>query len=72
MSAPTGTLIAYATAPGTVAYDDRTERNSPYTKHLLNAINMPGVKIEDTFKHTRIAVMAETDNKQVPWESSSL
>lgn len=72
MSAPTGTIIAYATAPGTVAYDDRQERNSPYTRHLLQNMIRNGLKLEEVFKNTRIAVMKETKNKQVPWESSSL
>ena len=71
MSSPAGTLIAYATAPGSVAYDG-DERNSPYTKYLLQTIKTPGLEIEKVFKHVRIAVMAETENKQVPWESSSL
>lgn len=72
MSAPTGTLIAYATAPGQVAYDDGKSRNSPYTKYLLDTMQIPGLKIEEVFKQTRIAVMNDTSDKQVPWESSSL
>ena len=71
MTSPTGTLIGYATAPGTVAYDGSGE-NSPYTKHLLQAMSTPGLRIEDVFKQARIGVMVETGNKQVPWESSSL
>ena len=71
MSAPTGTLIAYATAPGTIAYDG-DGNNSPYTKHLLKAMRTPGLKIEELLKQVRIAVMAETNHKQVPWEASSL
>ncbi|WP_353570339.1 caspase family protein [Candidatus Albibeggiatoa sp. nov. BB20] len=38
MDAPTGSLIAYATAPNTVAWGDDKERNSIYTKHLLTAL----------------------------------
>jgi len=71
MTSPTGTLIGYATAPGTVAYDGPGE-NSPYTKHLLQAMSSPGLRIEDVFKQARVGVMVETGNKQVPWESSSL
>ena len=47
--APKGTLIAYATAPGTVAYDGVGE-NSPYTKYLVNFLTKPGFKIEEVFK----------------------
>lgn len=71
MTSPTGTLIGYATAPGTVAYDGPGQ-NSPYTKHLLKAMSTPGLRIEDVFKQARVGVMVETGNKQVPWESSSL
>ncbi len=71
MTSPTGTLIGYATAPGTVAYDG-PGKNSPYTKHLLQAMSTPGLRIEDVFKQARVGVMVETDSKQVPWESSSL
>ena len=38
MSAPDGSFIAYATAPGKVAKDGE-DRNSPYAKHLLTAMN---------------------------------
>ncbi|NDD13777.1 MAG: caspase family protein, partial [Betaproteobacteria bacterium] len=35
MDAPSGTFLAYSTAPGKVAADGgRGERNSPFTKHL--------------------------------------
>jgi len=71
MSSLVGTLIAYATALGTAAYDGEGN-NSPYTKHLLRAMKNPGLKIEELLKQVRIAVMTETNQKQVPWESSSL
>lgn len=71
MDAPTGSIIAYATAPGTVAADG-TGRNSPYTAQLLQAMRAPGVGIEQLFKQVRIQVAKATDNRQVPWESSSL
>lgn len=71
MDAPTGSLVAYATAPNSVASDGRGQ-NGLYTRHLLENINTPGVPIEEVFKRVRIGVMRETDKKQVPWESSSL
>ena len=71
MSAPPGALLAYATAPGSTAADGEGE-NSPYTKHLLEMMNAPGLKIEEVFKKVRVAVMADTENQQVPWEASSL
>ncbi|MCP5198144.1 MAG: SUMF1/EgtB/PvdO family nonheme iron enzyme [Gammaproteobacteria bacterium] len=71
MDAPTGSIIAYATAPGTVAADG-TGRNSPYTAQLLRTMRTPGIGIEQLLKRVRIQVAKATDNRQVPWESSSL
>jgi hypothetical protein len=70
-SAPSGTLIAYATAPGAVA-DDGDGDNGVYTKYLIRHIEIPGKQIEDVFKQVRIDVKRETQGRQVPWESSSL
>lgn len=71
MSAPAGALLAYATAPGTAAFDGDGDA-SPYSGALARAIREPGLKIEEVFKRVRRQVYAETDGKQVPWESSSL
>jgi hypothetical protein len=71
MDAPSGTLIAFATAPGGVAADGEGE-NSVYTKHLLAHLPEPGVPIEIALKRVREAVTRETNDKQIPWESSSL
>ncbi len=71
MDAPTGTLIAYATAPGRMAADG-TGRNSIYTSNLLKYMDVPGLPVEQLFKNVRKAVLKESDGRQVPWESSSL
>ncbi len=71
MDAPSGTFIAYSTAPGQVAQDG-DGRNGIYTQNLLKHLNTPGLTVEEMFKRVRVDVMAETDNQQVPWESSSL
>jgi len=71
MRAPTGSLIAYATAPGSVA-SDGADDNGIYTKHLLKTMRTPGLPITDVFMRVRMGVVAETGKKQVPWESSSL
>lgn len=57
--------------PGSVAVDGRG-RNSPYTKHLLMAIQEPGIQLEEVFKRVRSRVIDDTSGKQVPWEESSL
>jgi len=71
MEAPAGTFIAFATAPGKVASDGQG-RNSPFTKHLLKAMQQPNQPIEQVFKTVRRGVMQETSGLQVPWENSSL
>ena len=71
MDAPSGTLLAYSTAPGNVAVDGRG-RNSPYTQALAKSMQVPGKKVEEVFKRVRVAVMERTSRRQVPWEASSL
>ena len=71
MNAPTGSFIALATAPGQVALDG-TGSNSPYTRALSDEILAPTQPIEQLFKSVRVRVLEETDNRQTPWESSSL
>jgi uncharacterized caspase-like protein len=68
--APSGTLLAYATAPGNVSFDG-AGNNGVYTKHLLTHINEQ-ISVEELFKKVRSGVANETKNKQVPWEHSSL
>ena len=71
MRAPTGTLIAYSTAPGQVAIDGDGV-NSPYTAALARFIREPGVAVEKMFKNVRDDVLAATQGRQTPWEASSL
>jgi uncharacterized caspase-like protein len=71
MEAPAGTLIAFATAPGSVALDGAGS-NGVYTKHLLLQMKQPGQPVEQAFKQVRIGVVEETRERQIPWESSSL
>ncbi|HYD56429.1 MAG TPA: caspase family protein [Burkholderiales bacterium] len=71
MEAPSGTLVAFATAPGSVAADG-DGANGLYTKHLLANIGTPGLPVEQLFKQVRIGVTRETKDQQIPWESSSL
>ena len=71
VDAPQGTLIAYATAPGSVA-DDGRAGHGPYTESLIRHLRTPAVPIESVFKAVRRDVQATTDGRQTPWESSSL
>ncbi len=73
LDAPSGTFLAYSTAPGRVASDGpRGQRNSPFTRHLLAAMDRPNWPIEEVFKEVRRNVSRETQGAQVPWESTSL
>lgn len=73
LDAPSGTFLAYSTGPGKVAADGpRGQRNSPFTKHLLQAMQQPNLPIEEVFKEVRRNVSRETAGAQVPWESTSL
>lgn len=71
VTAPSGTLIAYATAPGQVAFDGDSG-HSPYTAALAEAIPIAGAPLEDVFRRARRKVLEVTANKQTPWEHSSL
>jgi uncharacterized caspase-like protein len=51
MDAPKGSIIAYATAPGSVAADGRG-RNGLYTKHLLKSLATAGLTVQDVFMET--------------------
>lgn len=66
-----GTLIHYATRPGSVA-DDGPGRNGTYTEELLSAINQPGVPVEIMLKQVTNRVVAKTQGKQEPWVEGSL
>ena len=71
VDAARGTLIAYATAPGAVAADGEGA-NGLYTEELLQALRVPGLKVEEVFKQVRVAVAKRSKGAQTPWESSSL
>ncbi len=70
VNAPSGTLIAYATDPGSVASDgDGT--NGLYTGELVKQLKV-SQRIEDIFMNTRNNVEKISDGKQRPWEEARL
>ena len=71
MDAPKGSLIAFATGPGSVAKDGEG-RNGTYTAALLKYIQTPGLTAERLFKQVRIEVNVQTGGKQIPLENTSL
>lgn len=70
-NAPSGTLVAYATAPGSVAADG-FGRNGVYTKNILAQIKVPDLPVEIMFKRVREGVERDTRKLQTPWDVSSL
>ncbi len=71
MRAPTGSFLAFATAPGAVAFDGAGD-NSPFTSALAEEMLDPGAPIEKVFRDVRIRVIEATGGRQTPWDSSSL
>ncbi len=71
IDAASGSLIAFAAAPGQVA-DDGRGKNSPYTEAFVDALRQPGLTVEQVFKRVRVRVEAQTNGHQTPWEESSL
>lgn len=71
VQAPSGTLIHYATRPGSVA-EDGEGANSAYTEALLAQIGEQGVAIEQALKRVTIRVRSVTKGRQEPWMEGSL
>jgi hypothetical protein len=71
MDSPSGSFIAYSTAPGKVALDG-TGKNSPYTTALAKFITDPDLTLEAVFKKVRRKVYFDTEKAQTTWESTSL
>jgi uncharacterized caspase-like protein len=67
-----GSLISFATSPGSVASDGVGQRNSPYTAGLLQALDQKGLEVLSLFKSVRRSVKKSTQNQKVTWESHSL
>ncbi|HEY1403280.1 MAG TPA: caspase family protein, partial [Pyrinomonadaceae bacterium] len=65
-------LVAFATAPGSVASDGPDSTNGVYTRELLRFMRVPGLSVEEVFKSVRAAVLKRTQGRQTPWEESSL
>ncbi|GAB4333582.1 MAG: hypothetical protein OHK0038_09810 [Flammeovirgaceae bacterium] len=71
VNAPTGTIIAFATSPGSTAADGEGS-NGLYTQELVNAMKIPNIKLEDVFKRVRTQVRQKSSGSQIPWENSAL
>jgi hypothetical protein len=71
---PVGTVLVYATAPNSVAFDG-DGRNGLFTKHLLARLPEPGRKLDELFQVVAEGVEQEAQqayrSKQVPYRSFS-
>jgi uncharacterized caspase-like protein len=70
MRAPDGTLISYATQPGSVAQDG-SDGHSPYTRALAATVQRGGLDVFQTFNEVGLAVKRATSGQQQPWVSNS-
>ncbi|QHV96075.1 caspase family protein [Spirosoma endbachense] len=71
LDTPLGFVVAYSTAPGKALVDNQG-RNSLYTEALLQAMAIPDQTLIQMFQTVRAHVIKQSNNKQLPWESTSL
>lgn len=71
MSVPTGSILAYSTAPGTTAIDG-DGANGIYTQQLARFLAEPGIELRDVFDRTAMEVERITQGKQRPREEVGL
>lgn len=71
ISAPSGTLISFATRPGSVAADG-SGRNGLYTTHLLTAMEAPNLPVELMLKKVTTGVKVASRGMQEPWMEGSI
>jgi uncharacterized caspase-like protein/peptidoglycan hydrolase-like protein with peptidoglycan-binding domain len=66
-----GTVIAFATSPGDVAYDGDSQ-HSPFTEALLTHIDTPDTPIQNVMTRVTRDVYTVTAQRQRPWVNASL
>ena len=71
MTAPVGSIIAFATSPGSTA-SDGTGKNGLFTSGLLTYINEPGITAIQMFQKVNLYVLKQSGNQQQPWVATSL
>jgi formylglycine-generating enzyme required for sulfatase activity len=71
MSVPTGTIVAYATAPGSTA-EDGSGTQGTYTGALARYLAQPGLDIKEVFDRAAQEVERLTNGRQRPREEIGL
>lgn len=67
VDAPTGSLVMYSSAPSTVVDD-----SSVFVNELVGQLRETQLPADEVFNRTRVGVSKGSQEKQVPWLSSSL
>jgi uncharacterized caspase-like protein len=71
VNAPSGTLISFATRPGSVAADG-AGLNGLYTEQLLLAMDQANLAIESVLKNTAAGVKRASRGQQEPWSEGMI
>lgn len=71
ISAPAGTLIAFATQSGNIAQDGPQGGNSPFAQALAWGLKQPDLDQFGTFNAVAVQVKKLTSGAQQPWMSNS-
>lgn len=71
VDAASGTLISFATRPGSVAADG-DGKNGLYTEHLLNHMSTAGLPVEQMLKRVGSEVKLASKGRQEPWSEGLL
>jgi uncharacterized caspase-like protein len=66
-----GSLIVYATAPGSAAADG-DGRNGLFTEALLGRLDSPGVSLQEIMTNVAADVVGRTKGAQEPWKQDNL
>jgi hypothetical protein len=71
VDAPSGTMISFATRPGSVARDG-DGKNGLYTQNLLKAMDTPNLPVEQMIKRVVSGVKLASNGQQEPWIEGSI
>ncbi|WP_170125332.1 caspase family protein [Jannaschia seohaensis] len=71
-AAPLNSMLVFSTAPGSVAFDGEGE-NSPFTAAFVTEVSEDAdAGVSEVFEGVRRRVYAQTQGRQIPWDSSTL
>ena len=68
---PQGMLVAFSSAPGTVA-PDRPGDYGAYATAIAEMLRAPGIDLDTAFTHIRSRTHLTSEGQQTPWHVSAL